>query len=268
MTTPSASLSRAVLTAMRDVAARIIMPRYTNLKDSDVRSKNHPGDLVTIADEEAERDLTRMFLDLLPGSKCVGEEAVAKTPTLIENLSSDAPVWIIDPIDGTANFVNGRPRFAVMVALVRGGETVMGWIHDPVTGHSLWAELGAGTWLQTDKGTQRQMIQTQDGLPLSELIAELHHPDFNLHKGKFARITRLGSAAHDYWAMADGRMQVLCYRRIKPWDHAAGVLIHAEAGGYNGLLSGQPYNPCIREQAGLLCAPSADVWEKVAGLRN
>ncbi len=264
----SASLSESVLTAMSDVAARIIMPRYTKLAAGDVRSKTHPGDLVTVADEEAEQELTRIFGDLLPGSICVGEEAVASTPELIESLRSDAPVWIIDPIDGTANFVNGRPRFAVMVALVRGGQTVLGWIHDPVSGNSLWAEQGAGTWLQTDSNTRRLTIRPQDGKPLSDMIAELHHPDFNLFKGKFARITRLGSAAHDYWAMADGRMQVLCYRRIKPWDHAAGVLIHAEAGGYNRLLSGEPYNPCIRDQTGLLCAPNPEIWEHVAGFRN
>lgn len=261
------ALSDSVLAAMSEVAERIIMPRYKSLSEGDVRSKTHAGDLVTIADEEAERELSRIFRDLLPGSLIVGEESVSENPALLNQLETDDPVWIIDPIDGTSNYVHGNDQFAVIVALVRGGETPMGWILNPVSGEALRAERGAGTWLRNAGGDHRQTIRETDQRALSGMTAGLYHSDFSLFKGKFARVMRLGCAAHDYWSLANSSMQVLCYRRLKPWDHAAGALIHAEAGGYNRLLSGEAYNPCKRDQAGLLCAPSADIWKDVAGLK-
>jgi len=253
---------------MSDVTERIIMPRYKSLADGDVRSKTHPGDLVTIADEEAERELTRILANLLRGSRVVGEESVAEEPDILNQLETDDPVWIIDPIDGTSNFVNGSPRFGVVIALAEGGETTMGWIFNPISKEFVHAERGGGTWLGSLEGESRQLtITSVDKNVLADMAAGLNHPDFALLKGKFARVTRHGSAAHDYWSLADGNMQVLCYRRLKPWDHAAGALIHAEAGGYNRLLSGEAYNPCKQNQVGLLCAPSAEVWKSVAELK-
>ena len=86
-----------------------------------------------------------------------------------------------------------------------------------------------------------------------------------LHR-HFARNVRHGSAAHDYWAISEGRIQLLAYRRLKPWDHAAGTLIHAEAGGINKLLNGAPYRPGMPDQEGLLSAPDAELWNKVAAM--
>lgn len=261
-----AALSDSVLTAMRDVAARLIMPRYKSLADGEVRSKTHPGDLVTIADEEAEEELSSILTNLLPGSRVVGEEAASKDPSVLDHLASDDPVWIIDPVDGTANFVNRRDRFGVVIALMQDGVTTMGWILNPVSGEALVAERGEGTWLHTSEEEPHQLkIARADQTPLADMAAGLNHPDFSLAKGKFARVTRLGSAAHDYWSLADGNTQVLCYRRLKPWDHTAGALIHTEAGGYNRLLSGDAYNPRIRDQVGLLCTPTEKIWKRVSG---
>ncbi len=260
-----AGLSAATIAAMREVAETHILPRYKKLAESDVRSKTHPGDLVTIADEESERALTHTLSGLLPGSRVVGEEAASANTDVLNHLASDDPVWIIDPIDGTANFVNGVARFAVMVALVRQGETLMGWIHDPVANRTLWAEKGAGAWLE-ETGQSRASVHLSPlpGEALADLTAALYNRELVKLKGKFARNIRLGSAAHDYWSLTDGRLHVLSYRRMKPWDHAAGALIHREAGGYNLLLSGKAYAPAVKDQTGILCAPSQRIWEAVA----
>src|ERR1700730_15726265 len=114
-----------------EIAAAEVMPYFQKLGHGDITEKG-PGDLVTVADVAAERRLSAVLTDLLPGSLVVGEEAAAADPGVLEALAGDAPVWVIDPIDGTANFAEGKPVFAVMVALVRRGETVMAWIHDPV----------------------------------------------------------------------------------------------------------------------------------------
>src|SRR5690606_32917852 len=92
------------------------------------------------------------------------------------------------------------------------------------------------------------------------------HKDLHGIRGAFARNVRLGSAAHDYWGLVEGRIQVLAYKRLKPWDHAAGLLIHTEWGGYNRMLSGAPYNPALRDQAGVLCTPNEQIWRKVHAL--
>ncbi len=265
MTIPdSAKVSAGAIAAMRDVAETYILPRFRKLAEADVRAKTHPSDLVTVADTECEIELTRTLPALLPGSCVIGEEAVSADATILERLTGTQPVWIVDPIDGTANFVNGVARFAVMVALVHNGKTLMGWIHDPVANRTLWAETGAGAWLQEHSSTVRVHVPQPKSDQLSDLAAGLYHKDMVHLKGRFARIVRLGSAAHDYWSLTDGRIDVLCFKRLKPWDHAAGLLIHAEAGGYNSMLSGEPYSPAAREQIGVLCAPHRKIWDMVA----
>ncbi len=261
----NADLSDSVLDLMRGVSAGLIMPRYKQLKESEVRTKAHKGDLVTVADEEAEQKLSEGLRALLPDAHIVGEEATSVNPELLSALETGDAVWVIDPIDGTANFVNGHDRFAVVVALVRGGETQAGWILNPVSNAAIFAVRGEGAWIsEPDNPPRKVTIPTPGPETLAEMAAGLHHRDFAHLKGKFGRVIRHGSAAHDYWALAEGSMQVLCYRRLKPWDHAAGVLIHQEAGGYNKLLSGESYSPSKRGQSGLLCASSKDMWKRVA----
>src|ERR1044071_2082707 len=114
-----------------EIAETEVMPYFERLGHGDITEKR-PGDVVTIADVAAEAKLSPALAELLPGSLVVGEEAVAGDPRVLEALAGKAPVWLVDPIDGTANFAEGIPRFAVMVALVHRGTTVMGWIHDPV----------------------------------------------------------------------------------------------------------------------------------------
>jgi fructose-1,6-bisphosphatase/inositol monophosphatase family enzyme len=260
----------AVTAVLAEVARTIILPRYKQLAEGEVRAKTHPADFVTIADEESERALSAHLTRLVPGSIIVGEEAVAADPQSLDRLLHHDPLWIVDPIDGTANFVHGNPAFAVMVAFVSKGETRLGWIHDPLTGRTLWAERGQGAWCRTREpslpGLEARITVPPASTDLKALNAGIYNRDLALAKGKFARIIRHGSAAHDYWALAEGRLHVLAFRRMKPWDHAAGVLIHAEAGGYNRLMTGAPYDPVAREQAALLCAPTREIWQEINAL--
>jgi len=265
----SSKISAGAIAAMRDVAARLILPRFQKLKAGDIRSKTHPGDLVTVADVESEQALTKLLPELLPGSLVIGEEAASADAAVLDHLKRDEAVWIIDPVDGTANFVNGEPRFAVIVALVSKGETLMGFIHDPITHRTLWAEAGAGAWLEHESGKHiRVHCPPPPSDQLSALTAGIYSRELTPLKGRFARVIRLGSAAHDYWSLTDGRMHVLNFKRLKPWDHAAGLLIHREAGGFNRLLSGLEYAPAEPEQVGILCAPSEKIWREIVGLHQ
>src|SRR5258706_79102 len=103
-----------------EVAAEEVMPRFEKLEAGDVSEKS-PGDLVTIADVATERRLTPALLDALPGSRVVGEEAAAADPRILDQLAGDDPVWVVDPVDGTANYAAGLPMFSVMGRPIGGG---------------------------------------------------------------------------------------------------------------------------------------------------
>ncbi len=132
-----------VAALIAEVAATEIQPRFRKLAAHEQREKG-PGDIVTIADEGAEAAMTPRLMELLPGSIVIGEEAAAKDPKLVERLLHDQVAWIVDPVDGTANFAEGKEEFVSMVALVRGDELIGSWIHLPMTGHTAIAERGAG----------------------------------------------------------------------------------------------------------------------------
>ena len=259
----------AVIAALREVAETIILPRFNKLAHDEVRSKTGKYDLVTIADEEGEHRLAVTLPALLPGSRLIGEESVAKNPALLDHLASEDWVWIVDPVDGTLNFVNGSPVFCTMVALVRHGETAWGFIHDPLNNTTLWAEHGAGAFQTTTNGEDRRkrMPMPASG-DLATLNAALYDKDLAPIKGKFARVSRSGCAGHDYWAAAEGRVHIVSFRRLMPWDHAPGVLIHREAGGYGRMLNGTEYNAGRPGQVGILCAPDQDIWNRVVAVRQ
>ena len=124
---------------MRDVAADIILPRYRTLLDGDITEKG-PDDLVTIADTEAEQTLAPILTSLLPGSLVVGEEAVSADPDVLRAGAASACTWVIDPIDGTRQFVAGTEHFTVMVGLIEQGLTTASWILQPTTGLLLAAD--------------------------------------------------------------------------------------------------------------------------------
>ncbi|MDG2243760.1 MAG: inositol monophosphatase family protein [Rhodospirillaceae bacterium] len=262
--TYSPALRRNVEQLIKSVSKNTILPRYKSLANNEIRTKSGPGDLVTIADEEAECALAEGLTALLPGSKIVGEEAAAADPSVLDLLSNPEPVWIIDPIDGTANFVAGRDAFGVIVALVEDGITRMGWIHDPLSTRTVWAEQYQGTWISD----QRMTVDTRVETNLSVLNYAHYHRAFRPMPSPLGENTYLGSAAHEYLALVENRLQVSSFSRLSPWDHAAGILIHKEAGGYTATLDGVPYTPADTEQRGILSAPSKSIWDQVRGLAN
>lgn len=244
--------SEKVAQLIADVAAAEVMSRFERLERGDVTEKR-PGDLVTVADVAAERRLSRILIDLLPGSLVVGEEAAAANPGVLDALGGEAPVWVVDPIDGTSNFAAGIPVFAVMVALVRRGDVVMGWIHDPVKRLTATAIKGEGAFcdgkrLQVASATggkrsgNRQLARRIEGR--SNLLDEV----FDLR-----------CAGHEYLALAGGQAQFAFYNRLNPWDHAPGQLLHREAGGFTALLDGSPYTT-RKPAGGLLLAPDEASW--------
>ncbi|MDO5535892.1 MAG: inositol monophosphatase, partial [Propionibacteriaceae bacterium] len=133
----------AVSELIAEVCDRVILPRFRALDAHEVEHKR-PGDVVTIADREAEAELTAAFRAATPDALVVGEEASFADPSLPRGLAGAAHAWVIDPVDGTRNFASGSPDFGVMVAEVRDGATTRGWIWQPQRGDLYVAERGGG----------------------------------------------------------------------------------------------------------------------------
>lgn len=244
---------------IRSVARTEILPWYRNLDPTGIREKTGPMDLVTLADEAAERALTPALAELLPGSRVIGEEAASNDPSVLDRIRGDDPVWIIDPVDGTLNFAQGRPLFAVIVALAHRGETLAGWIHDPIDGRMATAVKGEGAWLDGRR------VRVADAVPLPQMVGALstrfcgEAMAARLRERSLREPVSLSSAAQEYLRLLEGRAHYALYHRLMPWDHAAGVLLHAEAGGHAALIDGTPYGPAALG-GGLLLAPDAESW--------
>ena len=253
-----------VAAIIRDVAQAIVLPRFRTLAKHEISEKG-PGDLVTIADRESEAELTRRLPGLLSGSVVVGEEACAADPSVIARLSEEQPVWVVDPVDGTHNFAHGDPTFALIIALVADGMTRMGWIYLPIDGEMAIVEQGSGAWI--------------DGVPmrvdvperLEDLVGGINYGLFD--KGakaavharcrRFRECRNLRCSGREYLDMSRGVRHFSYSRHLKPWDHAAGVLMHAEAGGYTRRADDESPYRLVDPGTGLLVAPSRELWHRI-----
>lgn len=253
--------STKVADIIRHVAETEVMPRFRNLAASDIREKN-PGDLVTVADEAAERKLTQLLQDFLPGALVVGEEAVSADPSVLERLKDDKPVWIIDPVDGTTNFSKGSEKFGMLVALVQNGVTHYGWAFDAPGNRMAVAHKGAGAFMNGEKISvscdatdMGQLVIQYDGVPASHV--EPVRP-------LFQKMPRQGCCLHDHMDFLTGAVNAVVYfDRVTPWDHAAVNLLTTEAGGVVAIDDGKPCDPTRYGRAFMLAAADEDWWQKL-----
>jgi fructose-1,6-bisphosphatase/inositol monophosphatase family enzyme len=248
---------------MRTVASQVIVPRFGALADGDVEDKGE-GDLVTVADREAEQLLSESLLDLLPGARVVGEEQTARQPSLLEHLD-EGDVWLVDPLDGTGNFVKGRPCFAVMIALLSRGETVAAWLLDPLRDLMARAERGAGAWFGGQRMRTDPDATAAENLRGSVLVKYMP-PALREHvKDRLPRISEAlpgtRCAGAEYPAVATGQQDFAVFWRTLPWDHAPGALFVTEAGGVAARFDGAPYR-VSEERTGLLVARNPAIWHE------
>jgi fructose-1,6-bisphosphatase/inositol monophosphatase family enzyme len=252
---------------LREVAAAEILPRFKKLAAGDIQHKGNKGDFATTADLEAERALEARLTSLLPGSVAVGEEGVAKDPKRLDAIGGSAPVWVIDPLDGTHNFAGGIAHFCVIAALVANGDVVGGWVHDPVAGSTIAAERGGGAW---EAGRRCHVapavpVEAMKGAIYSRTDLAAVAPDLAASKQRYGNGGERRCAGHEYLALARGEMHFAMFSRLLPWDHAAGALIQREAGGTNACWDGTPYR-ATRHEGGILLAPDRESWHRIAQL--
>jgi fructose-1,6-bisphosphatase/inositol monophosphatase family enzyme len=260
----------AVIALLRAVANTEIMPRFKHLAAADIRTKSGPLDPVTIADEAAERALTAGLKALFPNADILGEEAVSKDFSLLRRLQQPGPVWVIDPIDGTANYAAELPLFGVMVALIEADQVLAGFIHDPLGDDTAVAISGGGAWMIANDGARRPLrvaapapVKAMTGSISWRYLAEPLHSHVLHRLDRLASVMDYRCAAHQYRMLAGGHCHVNLFGRLYPWDHAAGFLLHREAGGYARRFDGSDYHPS-EINGGLLLAPDEASWHALA----
>ena len=256
----SANLNVMIKAARK--AGRGLIKDFGEVENLQVAAKG-PGDFVSRADRRAESTIRDMLMEARPNYGWLGEES--------EEVPGKDPTrrWIVDPLDGTTNYLHGMPHWAISIALEHRGEIAIGVVYDPVKDELFWAEKGAGAWLD---GRQRlrvsgrtTMLETvyATGLPFGGgkyLPAALR--DLGRLLPVCAGVRRWGAAALDLAYVAAGRYDGFWERGLNPWDMAAGVILVREAGGIV-----EPIRPeGQRLMDGHVIAGSGAIFDRFAGI--
>jgi myo-inositol-1(or 4)-monophosphatase len=229
------------LITVMDRAARKAAPRlrrdFNEVQQLQV-SRKGPADFVSMADRRAEETIYEELKKARPDWGFLMEEAGE-----IEG-DPNKPRWIVDPLDGTSNFLHGLPHFAISIAVEEPrpgggrGEITQGLIYQPLTDESFWAEKGRGAWLQDRRLRVSARRELPDAL-IATGIPFLGHGNFKQWSAIFAAIApevagirRFGAASLDLAWVAAGRFDAFWESDLKPWDVAAGMLLVREAGGF------------------------------------
>lgn len=196
--------------------------------DLGVTSKTSPGDVVTFADAEVQRRLVETLSALAPAIGFVGEEG-------LDRATPGAPTWVIDPIDGTHNYVRGYPGFCVSIGLVVAGESVLGVIYDEVEDAVYWAVRGHGAWRDEQRLRRSAPRAMAHALIGTNFTADSARSDrdqrvFIELSRRSAGVRASGAACRDFCHLAAGRSDLFWQFGLKAWDVAAGIVIAREAG--------------------------------------
>jgi len=223
----SANLNVMMKTARK--VGRALLKDFGEVEQLQVSTKG-PGDFVSRADRQAEETIRNELMHARPSYGFLGEEGA--------EIEGEDPTrrWIVDPLDGTTNFLHGLPHWAVSIALEHKGQAVVGVIYDPVKDEMFYAEKGGGAFVNESRlrvSGRHRLIDSifATGLPFagrSDLPETLQ--DLARILPTCAGVRRFGAASLDLAYVAAGRYDGFWERRLKPWDMAAGLIIAKEAG--------------------------------------
>lgn len=239
------------------VTDRVVLPRYRRLAPGEVAEKS-PGDLVTIADAEAEAELSAALRAGDPGALVIGEEAVGAEPGLRDAIDGADHVWLVDPVDGTGNFVAGNPDFGCLVVELRRGVPVRSWIWQSVRRRMFQATRGEGVRVDGRPWAAPHPRRPELVGGVTPEYAALSGP------GLAAPWPMTGSCSADYPLMALGERDYLIHNGKYPWDHWPGILLLGELGGRVAFADGEPFTSTSPNPAKVIAARSLEIWDAVA----
>ena len=262
-------LSTAVAALLRDGSRQFVLPRFKALSTDQIATKSSDTDYVTIADEEMEAYLTQRLPSVLADTQVLGEEAVSANPALRAKIA-DGRVFVVDPVDGTRNFVQQKSAFCSMVSLLEEGAAVASWIYEPLADicsfaarhKGCWQAEGDGAWQAiTRPATTRSfdaLIGTGGVLGLAEAEKERVRARLKLIKGR----RFVGSAGIETLLLLRGEHDFLFHSRTTPWDHSPVDLFAREMGMQVATVPDMTaFNPMRNHP--ILAAPDAASWQKL-----
>jgi myo-inositol-1(or 4)-monophosphatase len=196
-----------------------------------------PGNYATAADRKAEETLYKELTKARPGYGFLGEEGGAREG------ADKTHTWIVDPLDGTTNFLHGIPQFAVSIGLEREGVLIAGVVYNPISEEIYFAERGKGAFLNETRirvAARRELGHALAGCPLPHIgrnFPEIE-PQLKAMERRVAGLRRHGATALDLAFVAAGRLDLCWDHGVKPWDLAAGIVLVREAGGFVSDIDG------------------------------
>ena len=222
---------------MANAAREELLPRFNRV----ARGEKADGSVVTEADLATQQYLQDALSAAYPEAVFLGEEMPADEQEKM--LQSEQPLWCLDPLDGTRNFVSGIPHFAISLALLHKQQVELGIVYDPLRDECFTALKGQGAWLN-DQPIEKQPLDI--ALDQSTALIDSKRLPTDLSKRlaqehPYASQRSFGSAALDWCWLAAGRCHVYLHGRSNLWDYAAGHLVFQEAGGYSSTLQGDPF---------------------------
>ena len=223
---------------VREVAASEIMPYFLRVS----HSRKEDGSVLSQADIMAQNALAKKLPEII-AAPVLGEEMSREEQRHLWQ-AADSGLWVIDPIDGTNNFVNGIPHFAVSVAFVREGQAQLGVVYNPCSDECFHAELGGGAWLNDValplRRVPKKLHETVAGVDVKRLRSAKLVSSIN-YFAPFGTLRCLGSSTLDWCYLAAGRYDVYLHGGQNLWDYAAGALILTESGGCLTTLEGDDF---------------------------
>lgn len=252
------AMLKAVVAAVKLVAAEEIMPRYLKV----AHQRKSDGSLCTEAGMAAQAALTRKLQAIL-NVPVLGEEMPAAEQHALWEAGREG-LWCIDPIDGTSNFVRGLPYFAVSAALLREGRSVLGVVYDPAADEVFAAEQGKGAFLNGEKLVGREGVESLSlalaNVDLKRLDTKLvlrlaAHPPYSSQRN-------FGASALDWCYTAAGRYDVYLHGGQKLWDYAAGTVILREAGGHACCIGNDDFAQGDIWQRSVIAARDPQLFEQ------
>jgi myo-inositol-1(or 4)-monophosphatase len=238
---PVRSALMTVMVRAADKAARGLKRDFGEVENLQV-SKKGPADFVSTADLKAERVLKEELAKARPDYAFLMEESGASGVS-----GSEGRRWVVDPLDGTTNFLHGLPHFAISIALEEKGEIIAALIYDPIKEEQFHAEKGGGAFLNDRRLRVSGRTRMEDALIGTGIPFKGHgeHGTFAAEvervSAEVAGVRRWGAATLDLAYVAAGRLDGFWERGLSPWDIAAGALLVREAGGYFSTLDGKPW---------------------------
>ena len=242
-------------------ASRSLIRDFGEIENLQVSTKA-PGDFVSSSDKKTEKILIDELRKAHPDYGIVTEESG------IINKSNTKNRWIIDPIDGTFNFLNGIPQFAISIGYEENYEIKCGIIFNPITNEMFFAEKGNGAFLNNSRIRVSNKKRIEDALLVtggpkqSSKIKEKIFQEYVDISKKVSNVRKFGSAALDMAYVASGRFDGFWQRELNYWDIAAGVIIIKEAGGFINFFEEDKQNPLKKN----IIASNSNIHEKLKGL--